>query len=282
MKAVVLGCSGQLGQELVRQLPGAIGLHRGDVDVTDPVRLREILIAQQPTIVFNATSNNKVDAAEADSHAVFAVNALAVRNLAAICRDLGCGLVHFTTNYVFGGDRSRRTPYTEEDLIAPINAYGVSKAIGEHLALLTWPRTLIVRTAALFGRCPTSRHNFLDNMLAKAKAGETVRIVNDQVVAPTRTVDLAAGAIHLTSVGATGVYHLNGPDAATWYELAREYLSLAGFEKSVHPATTAEIGAPARRPEFSVLAIEKFLRQGFTPPMPWRDAVRWYWGIGRD
>lgn len=279
MRAVILGGAGHLGQELARQLPGAVVLSRRDVDVTDAVRLRDTLSRSGAEIVFNATSNNRVDAGESDPAPLFAVNAVAVRDMARACRDFGCPFVHFSTNYVFGRDLDRKRPYLETDLPGPINVYGVSKLMGEELALLTWPGTLVVRTASLVGCSPHTRHNFLENMLAKARRGEMVRVVDDQTVAPTRTVDLAAGAIALAARGATGVFHLNGPEPATWHDLAREYFHLAGVADRLAPATTSEIAAPAPRPRFSVLSIDKYLSSGLPAPMPWREAVQWLWNL---
>jgi len=276
MKAVVLGALGQLGEELVRQLPDAVAFDRRTLDVTDAAKVRAALVGVEAEVVFNATSNNRVDAAQGDPAPAFAVNALAVRELAVVCRERGCRLVHFSTNYVFGRDPSRRRPYREDEAVGPINVYGASKAAGEELAVVELPGALIVRTAALIGPATTSRNGFLRNMMAKAEAGEIVRIVNDQTIAPTRTADLATAAIRLAEAGASGVYHVNGPEATTWYELARCYFELAGLGDRVKPVRTAEIGAAARRPEYSVLGIDKYLSHGFAAPLDWRAAVAEY------
>jgi dTDP-4-dehydrorhamnose reductase len=220
MRSVILGASGQLGRELTSQLPNAAAFGRDQLDVTDAARLRDALTAAEPEVVFNATSNNRVDAAEADPNPAFAVNALAVRELAIICRDLGCRLIHFSTNYVFGRDAERRIPYREGDPVGPVNAYGVSKLMGEDFIAANCRDHVIVRTAALFGRSTASRHNFLENMLAKTRAGEVVRVVDDQTVAPTATDDLAAAAIRLAGKDVVGIFHVNGPEGTTWYEMA--------------------------------------------------------------
>lgn len=275
MKAVVLGALGQLGEELLRQLPDAVAFDR-TLDVTDAVNVRAALENLDADVVFNATSNNRVDAAQGDPGPAFAVNALAVRELAIVCRERGCKFVHFSTNYVFGQDQGRRRPYREDETVGPINVYGASKVAGEQLALVELPGALIVRTAALIGPATTSRNGFLRNMRAKAEAGAIVRIVNDQTIAPTRTADLATAAIRLAQAGASGVYHVNGPEATTWYELARRYFELLGIAERVQPASTADIGAAARRPEYSVLSIDKYLSHGFAAPLDWGAAVAEY------
>lgn len=281
MNAVILGAGGQLGEELTRQLPDAKAFTRRDFDMTDAAALRTALTAAAPDVVYNASSFNRVDAAVSDPGPAFAVNTLAIRELAIVCRDLGCRMVHFSTNYVFGRDLERRRPYREDDPVGPLNAYGVSKLMGEEFALMAYPQALIVRTAALFGRSATSRNNFIENMLAKARAGEMVRIVDDQVIAPTLTADLATAARRLVEAGAEGVFHFNGEEEATWYELGRAYLTMAGFGDRVRPATTAEIGAAARRPGYSVMGIDKYLSLGLPRPTPWRVALERYWaGLG--
>jgi dTDP-4-dehydrorhamnose reductase len=273
---VILGAAGQLGQEFVRRLPNAMAWDRQACDITDSAVLRTRLEAIRPSIVLNCTSYNRVDAAELDPTPAFAVNALAVRAMARICRDLDCLFVQFSTNYVFGRDRNRRTPYREDDLPEPVNAYGVSKRLGEDFVISERPRHLVIRTAALFGRAAGSRHNFLENMRAKAEAGQTLRIVADQVVAPTTTHDLAAATLHLIATEARGIYHVNGPNATTWFELAKTYLEQVGLADRVVPVTSRELGAAAPRPTFSVLSIDRYAVTGGPMPRSWRDAVAEY------
>jgi dTDP-4-dehydrorhamnose reductase len=273
---VILGAAGQLGQEFVRRLPNAIAWDRQACDITNSSILRTRIETGCPSIVLNCTSYNRVDAAELEPTPAFAVNALAVRELARICRDIDCLLVHFSTNYVFGRERTRQTPYREEELPEPVNAYGVSKRLGEDFVIAECPRHLVIRTAALFGRATGSRHNFLENMRAKAESGQTVRIVADQVVAPTTTHDLAAATLHLVATEARGIYHVNGPDAATWFELAKTYLEQVGLVDRVVPVTTQELGAPAPRPTYSVLSIDHYAATGGPMPRSWHDAVEDY------
>jgi dTDP-4-dehydrorhamnose reductase len=276
MRAVIVGAGGQLGQELARRLPEATALDRAALDVTDAAAVRSHLEAARPDVVFNASSYNRVDAAESDPAPAFAVNAHAVRELAVLCRDLGARLVHFSTNYAFGRDLARRRPYLETERPEPPNAYGASKVIGEEFVGMICPRALVIRTAALFGRARGTRSNFLENMRTRAAAGDSLQIVADQVVAPTATADLAVAALHLVEKDAIGVYHLNGPDGTSWYELARFFLEKAGLADRIRPVTTEELGAPAPRPRYSVLAIDKYLATGGPAPTPWREAVERY------
>lgn len=275
-RVAILGAGGQLGQAFVRRLPDATRWTRAEVDVTQPDEVRAAIEAARPDVVLNCTSCNQVDAAERDPGPVFAVNAHAVGALARLCAERGVRLAHFSTNYVFGRDETRKIPYAESDAPEPRTTYGVSKFAGEELVRLSGAASLVIRTAALFGPATGVRHNFLDNMLAKAQSGETVRIVADQTVAPTATDDLVAATLALLERGAEGTFHVNGPDAATWHDLARAYLDRFGLGDRVVPTTSAALAAPAQRPRFSVLAIDKYLATGGPAPRPWREAVAAY------
>src|SRR5436309_1404000 len=133
MKTIVLGANGQLGRELCRVLPGDVcGLTRRDVDLADAPTLRRAIEARHPQLVVNAAGFTAVDRAESAPAEAFAVNALAVRELAIVCRDIGATLIHFGTNYVFGLDELRTKPYSEFDAPGPLNVYGISKLAGEH------------------------------------------------------------------------------------------------------------------------------------------------------
>src|SRR3954449_11369358 len=145
MRTVVLGAPGQLGRDLVPRLSGeVVPLGRADVDLADATSLRTKLTALRPHVVVNCAAYNFVDKAEAEPPAAFAVNAWAVRELATVCRDLDATLVHFSTDYVFGLDTSRTTPWTETDPPGPVSVYGLSKLTGEYLVRATCPKHYVI------------------------------------------------------------------------------------------------------------------------------------------
>src|SRR5260370_20158154 len=185
---VVLGANGQLGHDLSARLEArVIGLRRPDFDLTQPGTMRTQLTRLRPRVVFNCAANNFVDRAECEPDAAFAVNAWGVRHLAEICRDLDCVLVHFSTNYVFGLDDQRRTPYVESDCPGPISAYGMSKLAGAYFVRATCPKHFVIRTAGLFGArgsCAKGT-NFMELMLPFAKGGKPIRVVADPSSTPT-------------------------------------------------------------------------------------------------
>jgi dTDP-4-dehydrorhamnose reductase len=281
MRTVVLGAPGQLGRDLCPRLAGeVVPLARADADLTDAARLRDKLNALRPDCVVNCAAYNFVDKAEAEPDAAFAVNAWAVRNLATACRDLGCTLVHFSTDYVFGLDASRRTPLAETDPPGPVSVYGLSKLAGEYLVRATCPKHFVIRTCGLYGVWGSGGKggNFVETMLRLAGQGKPLRVVDDQRCTPSFTADVADAAVALIRTAKYGLYHLTNAGDCSWFEFAREIFRIAGVTADLAPITSDQFGAPARRPAYSVLANDKAASVGNAPPRPWKEAIRAYLG----
>lgn len=272
MKYAVLGANGQLGHDLCPRLPGeVVPLARPAADLTQPQALRATLEELRPDVVVNCAAYNFVDRAESEPEAAFAVNAWGVRALAEICRDLGSVLVHYSTDYVFGLDAKRRTPYTAADAPGPVSVYGLSKLAGEYLVQSIAPRHLVVRTCGLYGAWGVGGKggNFVETMLRVARQGKPLRVVDDQECTPSYTVDIAEATVALLSSGQYGLHHLTNAGACTWYRLACAAFELAGVKADIQPIGSGEWKAPARRPAYSVLACPRELR-------PWREALGAY------
>jgi dTDP-4-dehydrorhamnose reductase len=279
MRTVVLGAPGQLGRDLVPGLPGeVIPLGRADVDLTDAVALRTRLTDSRPDVVVNCAAYNFVDKAESEPESAFAVNAWAVRNLAGVCRDLDCTLVHFSTDYVFGLDRARSTPLTEDDPPGPVSVYGLSKLAGEYLVRSTCPKHVIIRTCGLYGVWGSGGKggNFVETMLRVAGQGKPLRVVDDQRCTPSFTADVATAAVTLIQSGALGLFQVTNAGDCTWYEFAREILRASGMSAELTPITSSEFGAAARRPGYSVLSNDKLNSVGVTRPRAWSEALAGY------
>jgi dTDP-4-dehydrorhamnose reductase len=279
MRTVVLGAPGQLGRDLCPRLRGeVIPLGRQDGDITDSAKMRESLAELRPDFVVNCAAYNFVDRAETERDAAFAVNAWAVHALATICGDLDCCLVHFSTDYVFGLDDTRRTPLTESDSPGPVSVYGLSKLAGEYLIRAKCPKHFVIRTCGLYGLWGSGGKggNFVETMLRLAGQGKPVRVVNDQRCTPSFTVDVASAAAALIETGHYGLYHITNAGDCTWFELARKIFRLAGKDPELIPITSAEFGAAARRPPYSVLSNEKLTGVGVALPRRWQDAIATY------
>jgi dTDP-4-dehydrorhamnose reductase len=189
---------------------------------------------------------------------------------------MNAALVHFSTDYVFDG--TKRTPYSECDLPGPLNVYGVSKLAGEQLITFNSERHFIVRTSGLYGLAGSAGKggNFVNNMLKRAAASETVRVVHDQVLTPTYTVDLALMVGRLLQTRACGVYHITSEGQCSWYEFTREVFRLAGVAVDLVPVTTEQFPSPVKRPAYSVLSKERLRSLGLGSMPCWQDALARY------
>jgi dTDP-4-dehydrorhamnose reductase len=279
LKYAVIGAAGQLGRDLCPRLPGeVIPLTRAEVDLTRRELLPQTLDAIRPDVVVNCAAYNFVDRAETEPEAAFAVNAWGVRELALACRECDTLLVHFSTDYVFGLDTSRSTPYTETDTPGPVSVYGLSKLAGEYLVRSLCPRHLVIRTCGLYGVWGSGGKggNFVETMFRLAAQGKPLRVVADQTCSPGYTPDVAAGTVALIQAGAEGLFHLTNAGSCSWFEFARAIFQQAGVQANVTAITSAEFGAPARRPAYSVLSLATYNALGLPLLRNWSDALSAY------
>jgi dTDP-4-dehydrorhamnose reductase len=248
VRALVLGAAGQVGSELVRLLPGAVGLTHQEVSVTDPAALESVFIRHHPGVVFNCAAYNAVDRAESEPAIAHAVNAAGAAAAAAACHRHGVRLVHFSTNFVFDGSLDR--PYVEKDAARPISVYGHSKLEGEKAVLATLPGALVIRTAAVFGDrgSAVKGGSFPGRIVERALRRERIRVVSDQRVNPTYARDLARAAIALASSDVTGVIHVVAEGCCAWDEFARAALAACGIDAEVESVSSGEQPAAAPRP----------------------------------
>ncbi len=278
MRIAVLGSLGQLGRDLVPRLPGEVfALTRADIDLSVPGSIAGRLAELKPDIVVNCAAHNLVDKAEAEPDLAWRVNAGGVRDLARAAATVGARFVHFSTDYVFGLDAGRASPWSETDAPGPVSIYGASKLAGEYLALAANPRTLVIRTCGLYGVHGTGGKggNFVETMLRLAGQGKPVKVVDDQHCTPTATADLAEATVKLLSTGATGLFHITNAGATTWFELAREIFRQSQLSVDLTPISSEQFNAPARRPGFSVLDCGKLARVGIEL-RDWPEALAGY------
>lgn len=278
MPIVITGAQGQLGRELCRQWgPEAVGVDLPEFDLTSRDGVRAALGKLRPSVVVNTAAFTLVDRAEKEPESCQAVNVDGVRHLAEACRDLDCLLVQMSTDYVFGRDTSRTTPYRETDLPGPQGVYAQSKLDSERVAA-QWDKHLIVRTCGLYGALgPRSAGNFVETMLRLAGTGRALRVVDDQHCTPSYVPQVTRAIRFLVHAGARGIYHVVNSGATTWHRFALEIFQQAGLEVTVEPITTAEYGAPAQRPGYSVLDTHKYHALSGCSAMPsWQEALAEY------
>jgi len=279
---VVAGCYGQLGSALTALLErrgvAAIAVDLDQLDIADAAAVKDFLaaISPAPDVLVNAAAFTHVDRCEREPEAAERANAVGPGVLAQACRAVGAGLVHVSTDYVFGGDAE--TPYAEADPTDPRGVYGRTKLAGEQRVLGTSPDFLVVRTSWVFGR----GRNFLAAILDQAerrRSGEAsgpLRVVDDQIGRPTWAVDLAEAIAVLVEARARGLYHVANDGIATWWDLARLCLDETGYgDLEIERISTDELNLPAPRPSWSVLDCSRAAALGVRM-QHWEEAVRRY------
>ncbi|MGE3804568.1 MAG: dTDP-4-dehydrorhamnose reductase [Gemmataceae bacterium] len=275
----IIGAAGQLGSDFCRWLgEQAIALPRDRSELSRPDELRQLLEEVRPDVVINCAAYNFVDKAESEPEAALAANAWGVRELARICQSLDLTLVHFSSDYVFGVDGGRRSPWSEADAPVPNSVYSLSKLAGECLVRAECTRHFVIRTCGLYGHAGmhSKKGNFVETMLKLAAQGKPLRVVDDQECTPSFTRDVAAGTLRLLETGRHGLYHLTNSGSCTWHSLARAIFDHAGLQVDLTPIPTSAYPTPARRPRYSVLANRACTELGLDPLRGWKEALADY------
>jgi dTDP-4-dehydrorhamnose reductase len=279
-RVAIFGSGGQLGVELVAEFTSRgyplAAFERSTVDITDQAAVERTLAQFDPAIVINAAAYNQVDVAEKEPQAAFLVNALAVRNLAMVCRQVDARLVHFSTDYVFDGMAGRA--YSEEDATHPLGAYAVSKLAGELYARAYLDQPLIIRTSGVYGPggLGTARGNFVELMLRLAAQGQPIRVVEDHVASPTFAPALAARTADMVERNLRGVFHAGGGSPISWFDWAGKIFDAAGLKPPLKPTNEREFRTAARRPKYSALSNAKLESLGIQPMPSLDQSIRKY------
>ncbi len=281
MKVLVIGAKGQLGHEIMtlarnseHEFVYADLNGDGDqivsLDIADPAQVAG-MVAEDVDVVVNCAAYNDVEKAEEDEQAAMRVNAYAVGLLAEAAKNADALLIHFSTDYVFDGKAN--TPYAEDDVPAPLSAYGRSKLAGEKAVMESGCRYMIFRTSWLYSR--TGR-NFFKTMDEKCAGMPSLKVVVDQTGTPTNAEDLAAfvaGVIENGQLDKTGLYHYSNEGVASWYDFAKEINDLLGYTCAVQPCRTGEYPTKAARPAYSVMDKTK-VKKTFGVDIPnWRESL---------
>ncbi|MFZ6035989.1 MAG: dTDP-4-dehydrorhamnose reductase [Patescibacteria group bacterium] len=272
MKIAIVGSQGMLGQELARvyQKEMPLLLSRRDLDITDENTVRMWIEKNQPDIVFNAAAYNDVDGAEQDEARAMAINAEGPGYLSAALARSGGILVHYSTEYVFKGDRQRG--YTEDAKPDPQSVYGRSKYRGEQAVLHNSSKSYVIRLSRLFGKAgagDSGKKSFVEKVLERAQSQQVVQVVDEEVSSPTYAPDLAAQSKYVLDHGlAFGIYHVTNTGSCSWYEFAQEIFRLANIHVTLEAVPGSTFPRPAARPQCAVLQNTKL------PPLrTWQSAL---------
>lgn len=270
-RILIAGAGGMLGRDLQTALArrAVTAASRAELDITDAAAASDAVAGHD--VVVNCAAYTAVDAAESDEEAAHLINATGAENLARASARHGARLIQVSTDYVFAGDAT--SPYAEDAPLAPVSAYGRTKADGERLARAAHPDgTIIVRTAWLYGQ---HGPNFAATMLKLAADREMLTVVDDQRGQPTWTADLAAQIVALIDSPVThGVFHGTAAGETTWFGFARAIFENAGLDpERVQPTDSSSFVRPAPRPAYSVLGHDAWEAAGLATPRDWRTAL---------
>jgi dTDP-4-dehydrorhamnose reductase len=284
MRILVCGASGQVGHELVGRASAhgleAIGMTRGQLDITQAEQVENVVRQLKPELIINAAAYTHVDNAESNIEQAYSINRDGPAWLAEAAKQAGIPLLHISTDYVFSGDA--RAPYKEADQIAPGGVYGASKLAGEAAIQASLDKHIIMRTSWVYG---VHGHNFVKTMLRLGRQRDALSVVADQHGCPTQAGSIADVLLTLASRYkregslAWGLYHYSGRSPCTWHDFAVEIFRQGAEKKllekqpKVSSITTAQYPTPARRPAWSVLDCSKFETTFGIQTLDWRQEL---------
>ena len=282
MKIIVIGAGGRLGAALTRAYRGkldVVAFNHSQLDLANVGEIHHNIDELKFDVLINTAAFTNVDLAEAQREQAFAINADAPKHLAKICSRKKAKLIHFSTDYVFDGEK--RKPYSETDVAKPISVYGASKRTGEENVLAVQDRHLVVRVSWVFG---PDRPSFIDAMIKRARDEENIAAIADKFSTPTYTRDIAEMLSQFFEVDVPGgVLHFANAGECSWQEYAQHALDrcrASGIPlkaKVVGPLQLADMkNWVARRPVYSVLSTAKYAKLTGVTPRSWRDAVADY------
>ncbi|OJX82954.1 dTDP-4-dehydrorhamnose reductase [Magnetospirillum sp. 64-120] len=280
-RIMVIGAAGQLGVDVCAQAARAghslITPSHAELDLAQEDSIVAALERDQPDLVINTAAMHQVERCEADPRQAFAVNTIGVRRLAMQCQRQQAVLIHVSTDYVFDG--AKQSPYDETDTPRPLNVYGNSKLAGENAVLAECEQAFVVRVSGLYGHSPCRDKggmNFVQRMLTLAAERPEIRVVDDEILTPTHTRDIARQLLVLAQSRAYGLVHATAQGQCSWYQFAQHILRAAGYQGQLNKADPGEFPAKVRRPKYCVLDNQVLGRNGLDVMPHWRDGLDAY------
>lgn len=281
MKVAVIGANGQLGSDVSDVFQKAkhevAGLTHEDIEIKDPDSVKSALAKEQPEVVVNTGAYHNVEKCETDLHDAFAGNALGAKNMAEASAEQGFYLIHISTDYVFDG--AKNAPYVEDDLPLPLNAYANTKLSGEYFVQAIANNSLVMRTCGLYGKNPCRAkggNNFVELMLKLAQSRDEVRVVENEVLTPTSTREVANQILAVTQKPVYGLCHATAEGYCSWFEFAKAIFDIMDWNINLNVAAPEEFPSPVNRPEYSVLENRLLKEKGLNQFRHWQEGLRDY------
>lgn len=275
---VIFGGTGQIGSELCRVFSDCRVVSPGstEVPIEHAAKVADLLDAEKPGLVLNATAYHQLDQCEQNPARAFEINAVAVGSVATQCAKRGIRFATIGTDYVFSGQEGR--PYTESDRPEPLNVYGISKVAGERYAFNANEATVVFRVSGVFGRSGFSNKgpSFVERMISMAEKNDPIRVVDNIYFSPTYAPHAALLMRKVLERETRGLFHVTNSGVCTWYDLANEAIRAAGLTATIERTTYSNDGAGTKRPLFSALSHKALHDHGFSAPQTWQEGVSEY------
>jgi dTDP-4-dehydrorhamnose reductase len=281
MKVAVIGSNGQLGTDVVFTLSDAgydvARLTHSDIEISDENSVGSVLNALKPEAIVNTAAMHNVEQCEKDALRAFSINGLGARNLANWCSGADAYFLHVSTDYVFDG--AKNSPYLEADPPLPLNVYGVSKLAGEYFVLNECSRSAVLRVSGVYGAHPCRAKgglNFVRLMLKLATERPELRVVDDEILTPSYSRDIAQQIKALIERRASGLFHGTAQGQCSWFEFAGAIFEITGVQANLQKARPGEFPSKVARPSYSVLENANLKALGSDVMPHWRDGLERY------
>jgi dTDP-4-dehydrorhamnose reductase len=276
MRLMIIGADGQLGADLVLQFrdhADLVPLTYEDGDIVDFNVVQSLVTMHRPEVIINTAAYHNVPECELHPVRAFEVNALGARNLALATESKGVRLVHISTDYVFDGSKS--SPYTESDCPNPLNVYANTKLSGEYFIRSICKNYMILRVSGIYGktRCIGKGSNFINTMLRLFRDGQSIRVVTDEVLTPTSTVEISRQLETMLQENCQGVFHVTAEGACSWHEFAQSIFKILEWPVQIQEAKVADFPPTVKRPHYSVLENTRLKQAGINRMKDWKTAL---------
>ena len=279
MRVAVIGANGQLGSDIVEYFSPkceVTALTHEDIEITNLDNSREVLNTLQSDVVINTAAYHNVPKCEEDPIRSFEINGQGALNLAKLSEEQNFKLVHYSTDYVFDGIKKK--PYVESDCPNPLNVYALTKLDGEKLIQNYCEQYFIIRVAGIYGKtpCRAKGGNFIDTMIKVAASRPLVKVVNDEILTPTSTKEIARNTYDLIQTDAFNLYHMTAQEAVSWYDFAKVIFKELKLNTPLEPCTVDDFPSPVKRPTYSALENENLKKINLDKMRHWKEALVHY------
>lgn len=280
MVVLVTGANGQLGQSLqfiAKNYPNInfVFCDSSTLDITNLESVTEVFHQFKPNFCINAAAYTAVDKAESEPKKAHLINVIGAQNIANVCKETNCILLHISTDFVFDGTKT--TPYTEDDQPNPTGVYGQTKLDGEKAIQDTFEKYFIIRTSWVYSQFG---NNFMKTMLRLASERDSLSVVNDQIGTPTNAVVLAVVLVNIVlthnaqrTTHNYGIYNFSNEGQCSWYDFAKKIFEINKIKINLQPIPTSSYPTPAQRPKYSVLDKSK-IKNTFGSEI-WEEIKTW-------